>query len=257
MNTPIITPDRVKRLKQTEAVLSSGASARLVWLALPLGALSAALATHLAPGGAFVSVGLFALLAISIAYLMRTHYPHARLGPANAVTLVRAALVCALVAPLAAEVLAPAPIPSEARWLVAGIATLALALDGLDGWLARLSGLSSSFGARFDMEVDAALGLILALSVVVSGTVGVWVLALGAMRYAYVLAGFSLPWLNAPLPERFRRKLVCVVQIGTLIVLTLPGLGALPATLIAAGATLALAGSFAADIIWLARRRAA
>ena len=256
MNTPVITPNRAKRHKSAEALLLSGAGARLAWLALPLGALSAALATHLAPGGALVSVGLFALLACVIAYLMRAHYPHTRLGSANAVTLLRAALVCALVAPLAAEVFAPAPIPSQARWLITAIATLALVLDGLDGWLARRSGLSSSFGARFDMEVDAALGLILALSVAIAGTVGVWVLALGAMRYAYVLAGFALPWLNAPLPERFRRKLICVVQIGTLIVLTVPGLGALPATLLAASATLALGGSFAADIIWLARRRA-
>ncbi|KEO60330.1 CDP-alcohol phosphatidyltransferase family protein [Thioclava indica] len=256
MNTPVITPNRVKRIKPTEAQLLSGAGARLVWLALPLGALSAALATRLAPGGAVVSVGLFALLAAVVAYLMRAHYPHARLGPANAVTLLRAALVCALVAPLAAEVFAPAPIPSRARWLITAIATLALALDGLDGWLARRSGLSSRFGARFDMEVDAALGLILALLVVVSGTVGIWVLALGAMRYAYVLASFALPWLNAPLPERFRRKLVCVVQIVALVVLTLPGLGALTATFIAAAATLALTGSFTADIIWLARRRA-
>ena len=43
-------------------------------------------------------------------------------------------------------------------------------LDGADGWLARRSGVSSAFGARFDGEVDAFL--ILALSVAVAPTYG-------------------------------------------------------------------------------------
>jgi phosphatidylglycerophosphate synthase len=40
-----------------------------------------------------------------------------------------------------------------------------LALDGLDGWLARRFGLASAYGARFDMEVDGFLILVLALLV--------------------------------------------------------------------------------------------
>ena len=37
------------------------------------------------------------------------------------------------------------------------------ALDGVDGWLARRSGIASAFGARFDMEIDALLILVLAV----------------------------------------------------------------------------------------------
>ncbi|WP_295532413.1 CDP-alcohol phosphatidyltransferase family protein [uncultured Thioclava sp.] len=256
MTTPLTSPDRMTRLMQPLGATSpSGAWMRLLWLALPLGVLCAALAARLAPSGAAVSVGLFVAVTALAAALMRRRYAHPRLGLCNTVTLTRAALACALVAPLAGGGFATTHSAIDARWLSVIIATIALAMDGLDGWLARRSGLSSAFGARFDMEVDAALGLILSLLVVASGTLGIWVLALGTMRYAYVLAGLFLPWLNAPLPERFRRKALCVVQIGALIMLLIPGLGALGATLIATSATLALAGSFGADILWLARRR--
>ena len=39
------------------------------------------------------------------------------------------------------------------------------ALDGVDGWLARRRGMSSAFGARFDMEIDALLVQVLAILV--------------------------------------------------------------------------------------------
>ena len=52
-------------------------------------------------------------------------------GAANQVTLVRAALV-ALLFGLAAEAATPA-----GAWLAVGVALLASALDGVDGWLAR------------------------------------------------------------------------------------------------------------------------
>jgi phosphatidylglycerophosphate synthase len=232
-----------------EAASPAGAAARLAGLALPFGAICAGLAMKLAPGGAAAAVGLFAVIAATAVAALRSVYPHPRLGPGNAITLGRAALASALVAPL----VAPRDDSTGIDWLIPAIAALALALDGLDGWLARRNGLTSSFGARFDMEVDAALGLILSLLVMASGKVGVWVLALGTMRYVYVAAGLALPWLNEPLPERFRRKAVCVLQIAALIALTAPILNGPPALVLAASATLVLGWSFAIDILWLAR----
>ena len=135
------------------------------------------------------------------------------------------------------------------------IAATALALDGLDGWLARRSGLASAFGARFDMEVDAALALILALHALAGTAVGPEVLLLGLARYAFVAAMAPWPWLARPLPQRFRRKAVCVLQLAALIVLLLPPLPPEAAVTLARIATVALAYSFGADILWLARHR--
>ena len=46
-----------------------------------------------------------------------------------------------------------------------GLSAVALALDGVDGWWARRTGTCSAFGARFDMEVDAFLILVLSVYV--------------------------------------------------------------------------------------------
>ncbi len=141
-------------------------------------------------------------------------------------------------------------------WAVAGIATVALCLDGIDGRLARRQRLASEFGARFDMEVDAFFAALLTILLVVSGKVGLWALPLGFMRYGFVLAAAALPWMRAPLPDRFGRKAVCVLQIGTLVALLAPVIGPGTAWIPAALATLALGWSFAIDIFRLWRDRA-
>ena len=135
------------------------------------------------------------------------------------------------------------------------VAGLALSLDGLDGWLARREGLVSDFGARFDMEVDALLALVLALIALASGKAGPWVLILGGLRYVYVAAGVFLPWLRRDLPPRWGRKTVCVVQIATLIALLAPPVIPPLSLGLAAVATTLLVWSFAADVLWLWRRR--
>lgn len=173
-------------------------------------------------------------------------YPHARFGLCNVVTLARAAMVAAL-----AAVVWRGP----QGWDVLVVATVALALDGVDGWLARRSGLSSDFGARFDMETDAALALVLAAHVWLGGMTGAEVLLLGAMRYAFVAGFWPFPWLAAPLPDRFGRKVVCVIQIAALILLQVPGLMPGVAQGVAWGAVGALVWSFGRDVLWLWRHR--
>ena len=95
--------------------------------------------------------------------------PAARLGPADWVTLTRATFavgVAALTADSFARDVTVAP-------LVA-LASVALALDFVDGRVARRTKTASALGARMDGEVDAFL--ILALSVEVAPSAG----ALGA-----------------------------------------------------------------------------
>ena len=198
------------------------------------------------PSALFLATLCYAIGALLALALMRRGYPHDSPGLCNIVTLIRLGLTASLLAPL----LAP-----SAAWAVISLAVMVLILDGADGWLARREGRVSGFGARFDMEVDAALGLILALNAWGSGAVGPVVLLLGLPRYLFAAAGRVWPWMAAPLPERAGRKAVCVAQIATLIALQAPfveGELALGLVLAAAGALL---WSFGRDTLWLWRAR--
>ena len=165
------------------------------------------------------------------------------LGPANAVTYGRA-LIVAGVAALATA--------GTRTWAIVVLAAVALALDGVDGAVARRTASASPLGARFDMEVDAFL--ILVLCVVLARTVGPWVLVIGLMRYAFVAAGALLPWLTAPLPPRFARKVVAAAQ-GVVLVTAVSGVLPPAATVaVLAGALAARCWSFGRDVVWLTRR---
>ncbi len=173
-----------------------------------------------------------------------------RLGPADLVTFTRALLACG-VAALGTEGLLAEGSPV----VLVAMAAVALLLDAVDGRVARRTGTTSSFGARFDGEADAFL--ILVLSVYVAALLGWWVLAIGAVRYVFGLAAVVLPWMAARLPFRYWRKVVTAVQ-G--IVLTLAAADVLPpamSSLAVAAAMALLAESFGRDVLWLWRRRGA
>ncbi len=126
---------------------------------------------------------------------------------------------------------------------------MALALDAVDGWVARRSRTTAGLGALFDGEVDAFL--ILVLSVYVARSVGPWVFAIGAARYAFLAAGWSLPWMRAPLPPRYWRKFVAATQ-GVVLTVAASNLLPLPVSEAALGAALVLlAESFGRDVLWL------
>lgn len=185
-----------------------------------------------------------AVLIVAVAGL-RGHHPFARVGPANLVTGIRALLV-ALLAGVALE-----PTPGAAGWWVVATAAIAASLDLADGWLARRTGLASAFGARFDMEVDALLILVLSVFVWRQDTAGAWVMASGLMRYAFVAATLVLPWMNLALPPSRRRQAVCVLQIAALTVALAP-ITPPPAPLaLAAGSLALLTWSFWVDVVWL------
>lgn len=170
------------------------------------------------------------------------------LGAANRVTLLRAWMTCVI------AMVALGALPSDsAQWTLIVLATIALSLDGVDGAIARRRGIASRFGARFDMETDALLVLVLATAVWLSGQVGAWVLLIGAMRYAFVAAGLLRASLRAPLPPSLARRVVCVVQGVALCVALGPIIPRWLAS-IAVGIALAmLLWSFGRDVWWLLR----
>ncbi|GAA1425456.1 CDP-alcohol phosphatidyltransferase family protein [Streptomyces thermospinosisporus] len=167
-------------------------------------------------------------------------------GAANRVTLGRACLVGGVTA-LVADSFQDSPPVS----LFVGLTAVALILDGVDGKVARRTGTSTPLGARFDMEVDAFL--ILVLSVYVSMAMGPWVLLIGAMRYVFVAAARVWPWLTAPLPPSTARKTVAALQ-GVLLLVA--GAALLPHAVNVAVVALALGllvWSFGRDVLWLWR----
>ena len=148
------------------------------------------------------------------------------LGPADRITLLRADLVCAVAA---------VAVSGGSVTVLVGLAAVALVLDGVDGRVARRTGTVTELGARFDMEVDAFL--ILVLSAYAAPQAGAWVLLIGAARYLLLGAGRLLPWLHGELPPRPWCKVVAVVQ-GVVLVVAVSG--ALPVPLARAALAVAL-----------------
>ena len=198
-------------------------------------------------GLALVMYAVIAVLAIS----KLPTYPHRRFGSANVVTTLRAAATAAIGGMiLGSETFQDASM-AQLHWAVAGGAAIALSLDGLDGYLARRSGTASRFGARFDMEIDALLILLLATGVALLDKAGAWVLLLGLMRYGFMAAQAASPRLSGDLPESMRRKTVCVMQGVALCVALTPATPPTLASGVLVLALLSLLYSFATDIAYL------
>ena len=168
------------------------------------------------------------------------------LGPANRVTLGRATLVGGVTALVADSFESSPPVTA-----LVGLTAVALILDGVDGKVARATNTSTPLGARFDMEVDAFL--ILVLSVYVSMEFGPWVLLIGGMRYAFVAAARVYPWLNASLPPSMARKTVAAMQGICLLLATSGYLPRLASFAVVALALATLLWSFGRDVLWLRR----
>ncbi|MCD9876547.1 CDP-alcohol phosphatidyltransferase family protein [Streptomyces guryensis] len=223
------------RLVQQETAV--GAGVQILLLAL--------LGTAIGMGPAGWLTGLVFAVAMWAVLSRALHRTRPRsFGPANRVTLGRATLVGGVTALVADSFESSPPVTA-----LVGLTAVALILDGVDGKVARATGTSTPLGARFDMEVDAFL--ILVLSVYVSTQLGPWVMLIGGMRYAFVAAAHVWPWLNASLPPSTARKTVAAMQ-G--ICLLLAASGYLPPVASLGVVVLALTTlvwSFGRDVLWL------
>lgn len=203
----------------------------------------------LSPGGWMTGIVAALVLDVALARAL-WHDAAARLGLATRVTLLRASLGVGVAALTASSFERGMPVAT-----FVALASAALALDLADGWIARRTSTISALGARMDGEVDAFL--LLALSVEVARSAGLWVVAIGAMRYAFLAAGRPFAWMRAPLPRRDWRKRVTAAQ-GFALVLAAAELLPVTANRIVLAVALALlAESFGRDTWWLWRRRRA
>lgn len=130
---------------------------------------------------------------------------------------------------------------------------VAWALDGVDGLLARRLHAETAFGALWDTEVDAFLVLSASVELWSSGTLGVWVLLGGVLRYTYVLCLAALPPRDGALPRsQFARYAFGAIVLALASALLLPA----PFAAAAAGAGTAWLGfSFARSFWWLYGKR--
>jgi phosphatidylglycerophosphate synthase len=197
---------------------------------------------------AFKASAFFTVLTAAVVTVAGAQHPYPRFGAANVVTTIRAMLGA-----LAAGLIGYPASPAVLCWVI-GLTAVFATLDGLDGWLARATRMISGYGARFDMETDAAFILVLSILVWQHGKAGAWVLLCGLMRYAFVAAGQLLRWLAAPLRATRRGRAVAVGQLLGLSLALAPSI-AMPVSAVVAAATLAaLTWSFAIDVAWLARQ---
>ena len=185
-----------------------------------------------------------AATALLVTARMRSDQP--MIFPADWVTLTRALLIAGVAGLVADSFSRPVSVTA-----LVTLSIVALVLDAVDGQVARRTGTATALGGRIDGEVDAFL--ILLLSIAVSRDYGAWVLAIGAARYALLLAGWLIPWLAAPLPPRYWRKVVAAVQGIVLTVAVSGQLDHLAGMIAVAAALLLLAESFGHDVIWLYR----
>jgi len=223
------------------------AASQLIGL-LALVALARVAHSQLPVGGWYLlkSAACFGVIATLVdIFIGAGTHPFPRFGPANQVTTARAVLVALIVGAIG-ERASPAVAASAA-----GVSLAVTMMDGVDGWMARRSRMSSRFGARFDMEIDALLILSLSILVWENGKAGSWVVLSGLLRYVFVAAGRLLPQMRQPLPDSRRRQAICVVQVAGLIIALEPFVTPPASELIASAALVALACSFAVDTVWL------
>jgi phosphatidylglycerophosphate synthase len=165
----------------------------------------------------------------------------AGVGAGNLVTVARLLAVACLLA----------VVTERGNWIAVGTVAVWV-FDGVDGWLARRLGESSEFGAQFDMETDSHVMLLVCLHLSVTRDLGLWILAMGALRYVYVLVRWAA--LTHEIRERRSSwgRIVYSLAVFALALGCVAEWSALALPLMAA-ATLALCGSFAPDFIALLR----
>lgn len=189
-----------------------------------------------------------------LATLVARHSRARTFGIADVVTLVRGLGVCFL-AGLALQALAGG-LERHGLLVMIIMGTLCLMLDGVDGRVARARGEASPFGARFDVETDAAMLVVLSVAVAALGIAGWWVLAIAAMRYGYVATSVVVPALRTPLPYRSSGKVIAVAQAVALLAALAFGLTQgehwVPTSFLLAALAL-LCWSFGRSVIWQLR----
>jgi phosphatidylglycerophosphate synthase len=166
-----------------------------------LGCIAVALVRH---EPMWCTAGGLVALAVRLAAARGAWTPSGRLGIANVLTLIR--LVGVALLPLAFAALPRVGFVA----LVLGL----LALDSVDGRVARARGDASAFGAALDMETDALSVLLLSMILWREQLAGPWVLVAGLWRYVYAALVAMVPSLGEAPRSNFGRVIYAVLVIS-------------------------------------------
>jgi CDP-diacylglycerol--glycerol-3-phosphate 3-phosphatidyltransferase len=166
------------------------------------------------------------------------------LGPANLLTIGRAALMASFMGFLA--IARPHGAPA---WLPGSLYLAAALPDFVDGILARRTGRVTRLGEILDLNVDSAGVFAAAVLAVRYGIVPWWYLPIGLARYLFVIGvrlrgRFGLPVRE--LPPSIRRRGFAALKMGFMFVVLFPVFGP-PATHLAAAA---FGAPFAVGFLW-------
>lgn len=138
-------------------------------------------------------------------------------------------------------------------WALPLLLVPTLALDLVDGAVARRTGTVTARGARWDIEVDSAVVLIACTAV---APYAPWVLVTGLARYGFGLAGVLRGW-HAALPFSQARRVIGGFQ-GLALLIALTPIVPLPAGRAVTALALALlVVSFGRDIRFQEEQRRA
>lgn len=165
-----------------------------------------------------------------------------RLTPADRITLLRAVLgvgVAVLV------VLTLAGVLPDRSWPLFALLVPTVLLDAVDGAVARRTRTVTARGARWDMETDAAILLVLSLAV---APFAPWVLVIGAARYLFGLAAVLWPPRRAELPFSRLRRWIAGGQAAALAIALAPMVPIVIGQVVTAVALALLVFSFGRDI---------
>jgi len=126
-------------------------------------------------------------------------------------------------------------------------AIIVVLFDGVDGFIARKTDQTSTFGAYFDMETDAFYVCLMSVILHKTGYVGAWILPVGFLRYLYGAVLFILRW---------HQRDTIHTRVGQIIAglffIVLPSVIILPESFyrpLLIGASILLTGSFALSFV--------
>jgi CDP-diacylglycerol--glycerol-3-phosphate 3-phosphatidyltransferase len=171
------------------------------------------------------AIGLLYLTGILWRNLDKNHRPSEiqllpTLGLGNNLTLLRGWLLAAL----GGFLLSPAP-DGYLAWLPALIYSLAIAIDFLDGYAARVSNHVTRLGEILDINLDGVGVMIATLLAIQYGTLPLWYLAVALARYLF-LAGIRIReergLVVRELGPSLRRRAYAGLQMGFLSTMLWP-----------------------------------